>query len=335
MRKILKKRSSLQLSHYLRVGIGLTLGGLAFWWTVRQVNLKELAGILRGTLPEFLLLGILSVSVNLLAKILRWRVLLGQDGNLIRINELISIMFSGQILNAIFPGRVGDIARIFLMGRYRAKVFVIGTLALEKWLDTLAFILLFLFAWLWGSLPNWMEGASTGLFVLTVVGSVGLASAVYFVEPLKRVTMKGILRMPDKLQIWLLRHLEPGFASLSMLRAVSAWMWVVLWTCVIWTTAILSNYFGLLALGLHLPLSASVVLLIGLQVGIVVAASPGALGVFEYICVLTLTFFGVAQTQALGAALLLHGLVYFPILIGGIWPLLQWGIPLPINASER
>jgi uncharacterized membrane protein YbhN (UPF0104 family) len=210
-----------------------------------------------------------------------------------------------------------------IIGETTGKAFVLGTIALEKWLDTLAFLFLFLFALLWIPFPDWLEGSSWSLISLAVLGTVGLGGAVYFADALKRSIASLTRRLPVRIQRWVVMHLEPGFASLVMLRETKTWLLTVFWTWVIWLTAVLNNYAGMRALQVHLPFSVAAVLLIGLQVGIVAAASPGAIGVFEYICILTLTYWGVERTLALSVGLLLHGLVYLPLLVGGFWPLLD------------
>lgn len=321
-------------SRYMRLGFGVSLGGLAIMGVGSQVDMAEVWQILPTASPGYLLLGIISVCANLVAKIMRWRVLMGQPGRRVSDGTLVGVMLSGQLLNAFIPGRVGDFVRIFVAGQTAGKVFVVGTIALEKWLDTLAFAFLFLLALLWGPSPTWLEESVPGLLTLMLLGSIGLIGAVYFVEPLKTVVLKIVGSLPARGRFWVAPRIEAGFNSLLTLREMRAWVWVVVWTMFIWGTAVLNNYVSMRALRVDLPISAAIVLLIGLQIGIVAVASPGAIGIFEYVCLLTLTFFGVEQTQALSVGLLLHGLVYLPLVLGGFWPLIRWGIPLPINGSE-
>ena len=61
-----------------------------------------------------------------------------------------------------------------------------------------------------------------------------------------------------------------------------------------------------------------VLVLVGLQAGISLPAIPGTIGLFEYICILALSVFGVDQSLALSFGLLLHAIVLIPTTLAGI-----------------
>ena len=73
------------------------------------------------------------------------------------------------------------------------------------------------------------------------------------------------------------------------------------------------------AAAMPLSVGQAVLLLIALQAGMLVVQSPGRLGVFEAVGVWLLTGFGVPSGLALGYTLLLHGVVFAPILVLGGW----------------
>jgi hypothetical protein len=52
--------------------------------------------------------------------------------------------------------------------------------------------------------------------------------------------------------------------------------------------------------------------------GTILPTSLLQIGVFHYLCILTLAMFGVEQHAALTYALLLHALVYVPMVAGGV-----------------
>jgi uncharacterized membrane protein YbhN (UPF0104 family) len=68
---------------------------------------------------------------------------------------------------------------------------------------------------------------------------------------------------------------------------------------------------------------ATLLVLIGLMAGIAVPSVPGRIGIFEYICVLALAVFGIKQTQALTYGILLHAVVFLPVLVLGVLALLR------------
>ena len=115
---------------------------------------------------------------------------------------------------------------------------------------------------------------------------------------------------------------------------------IVLLSVLIWGTAILNNYLLLLAFQIDLPVTAAVLLLVGLQIGISLPSLPGTIGVFEYVCVLVLAVFAVERTAALSYGILLHAIVMLPATLAGIAFLLlmrtAWRPPVvPQQVGER
>ena len=58
--------------------------------------------------------------------------------------------------------------------------------------------------------------------------------------------------------------------------------------------------------------------MIVLQIGITIVTVPATIGIFEYLCVLTLGWFGVPAPLALSVGLVLHLLVLIPG-AAGVW----------------
>jgi len=71
-----------------------------------------------------------------------------------------------------------------------------------------------------------------------------------------------------------------------------------------------------------------------LQVGIAPPSLPGKLGVFHYLTVLALSFFGVARSAALTYALVLYAVALLSkVLVGGAW--LAWLGWLPVRRQPQ
>jgi uncharacterized membrane protein YbhN (UPF0104 family) len=75
----------------------------------------------------------------------------------------------------------------------------------------------------------------------------------------------------------------------------------------------------LLALGIEVPLvMASLFVLVVIHIGLVVPSSPGRIGVFHYLCVLSLSIFGVEGALALAYGFVLHFIVVLPVVLVGL-----------------
>jgi hypothetical protein len=105
----------------------------------------------------------------------------------------------------------------------------------------------------------------------------------------------------------------------------------------IWGTAIWTNVLTFRALDLRLPWTAAGLLLAVLQAGISVPSVPGRIGVFQYLCILTLGLFGVSEAAGLSYGILLQAIVFLPttlLSVAGLW-LFGWGRGLQGDLSKN
>jgi uncharacterized membrane protein YbhN (UPF0104 family) len=74
----------------------------------------------------------------------------------------------------------------------------------------------------------------------------------------------------------------------------------------------------LLAFGFTLPVMASFVVMIILIVGIAIPTAPGYIGNWHLACVLGLSFFGLAEAEALSFAVVYHFLSMAIVVVFGV-----------------
>ena len=100
------------------------------------------------------------------------------------------------------------------------------------------------------------------------------------------------------------------------------------WSILIWSMTALLNQLLLWSLGIETPLVAPLLLLVVLQIGVRLPSSPGSIGVFHYLSVLTLTLFGVERDLAFSYGVLLHLVTYLPPSLLGLVYLSRSGYSL-------
>jgi len=297
--------------------LGLSLG--AIYLAIRDVTLEQVWKALLEARWEFILLALTTVAINTLAKALRWKLLVGPPGKKITNLRYLMILITGQMLNTLFPARIGDLGRAYVLGGMGpGRTYVFGTVVLEKMLDAIAYLLLFGTLVLLIPMPDWVSGSILAFMLLTITITGGILLVVFFPTPFSRLLNAILSHLPDKPRTWLTPRLDRGLASLEIVRRRKDVLRLVGWTAAIWLLAILNNHFTLLALDIQLPISASMLVLFGLQAGISLPAIPGTIGLFEFIGVLTFSVFGVDNTQALSYGLLLHTIVLVPSTLAGL-----------------
>jgi len=110
-----------------------------------------------------------------------------------------------------------------------------------------------------------------------------------------------------------------GLASLVVVRRPRRLIGLIGWSLIVWLLSALTNHLAFLALELAMPVWAPLLLLVVLQVGVAVPSSPGRIGVFQYLTILTLALFSIEKEVALGYSVVLYLVVYAPIAVLGAW----------------
>jgi len=310
-----------------RIVLGFIFSSLTIYLSLQNINIQQLKHELTKANLFFIGLAVISLVVNTLFKIIRWRNLLGLKRSGVSFSQIGISFLVSQMMNALLAFRAGEVSRIYILGRTGIeRAYVLGTIAIEMVLNMIACSLLFVLLLLLIPLPNWI-GASGYTYVIVV----SIVSAIIFFATLYRSRLMIILDrwgryIPGKLQPFILTQVRIGLSSLDVLRRQSEMFRLAIVTAVIWIMAVLTNHLVLQSLGLDLPMTASVLILIAMQVAIFIPSVPGRIGVFEYICILSLGVFGVSQTLALSYGILLHLVVYIPTIILGLVSFLALGL---------
>ena len=148
-----------------RVGALVVVGEVVVVAMLRFSGGREaLDALLRVPLGTVLLmLGILYTAMTVRAW--RWQVLLEAVGYRVGLGSLWSLLLTGYFLNTVVPARAGDLARIFLLGRWHKVPFetATGALVMERAIDVVV-ILVGAAGAAWRSLPRswWRRGWRAG-----------------------------------------------------------------------------------------------------------------------------------------------------------------------------
>jgi uncharacterized protein (TIRG00374 family) len=279
----------------------------------------ETANVLRQV--NVLLLGaaVTSYILSTVAKAARWQVLLAAR-KVPSFGRAFSVLSVGVMLNTFLPVRLGDVARAYLMGESEAdsKVYILGTVAVEKVTDLLFLLLSLMVLFSQIALPEWLSGSARGMALVLAILVPCFMLLVWRRAFILRMVEWTIRFFPSAWQELLLRQTRLGLSSLDIVRQPRLIIGLFGWSLIIWIISTLTNALVFLALGLAVPLWASLLLLVVLQVGTAVPSSPGRIGVFQYLVILTLSIIAMDKNVTLGYSLVLYLVIFVPIvLIGG------------------
>jgi glycosyltransferase 2 family protein len=320
----------------LRLALSLLVCAALVWLALRGAHLGAAWLALRRARPGWLLASLALVFVYTALKIVRWQLLLGPAGKKVRLVDTGAAFLSGQLVDLAVMGHVGELTRSYLLGsRGPGGFYVLGTVLLEKTLDFGCFALLTGLALLVAPMPGWLKLEGI-FFAAAAIGlAVGVLLAAYRPELVTRWIGWVLEKLPVRLRAYLQPRLERLVASLQVVRLGAPILAALLLSIVLWCMSVLENDLVLRTMGIHLELSASLLLLVAIQVGISVINTPGQIGVFEALGVLILGLYGVEPSLALGYSLLLHIVAISPLVPGGVISIGYFGQPLRAAMAGR
>ena len=315
--------------------IALFLSNVNLWGVLRAIARAR---------PEWLVLSLTTMFVNLAIRALRWKYLLEPLGPTTFASAFRATAV-GFAASAVLPARAGEVIRPYFLARQapldqQGRMTATGafaTIILERLLDTVTvLILLASFVFVFGkdlagvnptgfALVKW-AGASAALVAIS-------ALVVLFVlagdpERLGRTMTRLERVLPSKLAGMIARIAEKFARGLGVIRRPGRLLMALAWSFPLWLSICLGIWSMAMAFRFAIPFTGSFLILALLVLGVAVP-TPGAIGGFhEAFRVGTTMFYGAPDAAAVGAAIVLHLFSIGPSLLLGLFFAAQEGLNL-------
>ncbi len=296
------------------------------WLFFRGANLGEIKKSLLGAKPAPIFWSLVATMATYLIRAIRWQGLLLPLGRAGLANCFRATVI-GFMVNFLAPGRLGEIARPYLLARREgfSASGALATILLERVLDLVTVVFFVAFWLLAGPKRARSEEIVSSLELGGVLGlgfaAVALASMFLFArnpEPSTAVARWFFRVLPRRLEVRAARFLETFRGGLGVLVHGSGLMRAFVMSVVLWLAICLSFWLSARALGVDLGFGDTFLVIGFLTVGVAVP-TPGAIGGYHYMCSLALTtLFGVATSPAAAVALVAHAISFLPVTILGM-----------------
>jgi len=296
---------------HLNLLIGLIISALAVYLSLRKIDFSALWVSLQSVDYRFLLFAVAGQISCFFLKGNAWRYLLMPAKKSVRLSSTTMVLIIGLMVNNIFPAKMGELARGYLMGERESlsKTLCLSTVAVEHLLDILILTVFLLILLPYASLPPWLE--TTGIFV----GGVALAVVLFLFFAVRREDEflrflgKFLNRLPDRAKEKIQSVLSNIFQGAQAVTGRYIF-YASAGLLSMWLMAFLVAYLVLVACGLSLPFQAAVMVIVFAAFGKIIPSSPGAIGTFHYLVILVLMSFQISKEVALGYAIVIHAVSY-------------------------
>lgn len=252
-----------------------------------------------------------------LMKGVRWWIFLRRSTTL-RVAQVVRFTFAGLGLNAVLLANAGEVIRVGLAARAaQARIAtVLGSLASDKVVEILAFFAMAVIAVLMQ--PTDLFPASKVVVPAIVAFGFFAAFIAYrgkapetVLEPVVTGGWRGHLY---KGKSFILRFATEARTRLRGMDAVKAFGISLAY----WPTQIIAFAAGAEAVGLRIPIVATVAAVVAVNLAGFIRATPGNIGVFQVFYALAVTRFGFPQEKAVAAAVVIQSVQLVTVIVSGI-----------------
>jgi uncharacterized protein (TIRG00374 family) len=308
-------------SNALKIALGVALSVVLLWLFGRSVDWRGVpAQIADVSVPLFLLVIPLS-AFHFVTRAARWHVLVAGEKINVRFRNLVAAVVVGFTVSAVFPGRLGELARPLYLARKESlrRGFTIGTVFVEKIFDMFTNCLLLglfllarpLFA---GSWPVGAEASKQ----LRLWGTVGVAVGAgiltltlllyFFRDSFSRVVGFLLKPFPERTRQAGLRAFDEFVKGLTFFRTGGQLGLYSVLSVAVWLGIVAFYWVFFLAYHVRLPYFLVIPYVFLTAVGASIP-TPGMVGGFHYFSKIGMVLlFHLEAGRAAGLTVVCHAL---------------------------
>ncbi|HOZ85184.1 MAG TPA: lysylphosphatidylglycerol synthase transmembrane domain-containing protein [Niabella sp.] len=328
-----------KIATIIRYCFFLGLGVFFIFWSLKGLtpgDMKSISQALQQGNYWFILPGIFVMLLSHWVRALRWKLLMEPLGYQPQKLNIFFALMAGYLANMAIP-RLGEVLRCSLMSKYEKVPFdkLIGTVIVERIIDTITLGLLFLLAIL--IQPDLYQRIVETFFADTTVnsGKIGLYLLIFLIVVAIILSLIFLFNKNKKSNVEIvikstIKNIWQGVNSIRTLKRKGTF---ILYSLIIWALYIACVYFGfqMLTETNHLGLTEAITVLSAGTLGII--ATPGGIGAYAFLVQKTLNLYQVSSGIGLTTGWLLWFLQTFLVLITGMISFL--GLPLYNKKSSK
>ncbi len=313
----------------LRPALGLIVSALCLVLVLRSVPLDQVGQSLQRANLLFLIPAVALYFAGTAVRSLRWQKLL--PGHKLRFPDLFRALVIGLTVNDLLPGRLGEVARVFLVSRYGVPVGTsLAAIVVERVLDGIALTALLVVGIVLSGATGWMLDVAVISGALFAVVTIMLLWAGSVPGPARWVGSRVLRLAPGKVHEPLERAMDTGLLGLSAIAHPVAGLQVLALSLLAWSLE--AGMYRVIMAGFNVPggIAASVMGAGVANLATLIPSSPGYVGTFDAALQKVLEdVFHSPAAEALAFTFTVHLVLIVPVVALGLFFLWRENISLP------
>jgi len=291
---------------------------------------------------SYLFLAVLFTFASYFLRAVRWKYLLVKEKK-ISLSSLYQATVIGYMANNLLPARMGELVRAYALSSKEKLQFLplLASLVMDRLSDGFSVLVMLVLTLFIMEFPPRMQEAENALKTGGVLIFLFYAAVIVFILLLKSGSLRNsslleriIRRLPLKFSLKIKVFMDSFAAGVALPAKFSDVLAILAASAFIWFFCILPVDMILESFSIKLPFYASMFIMVLLVFAVMVPASPGYIGTYHYACFKGLSVFGVPDSKAIGVALVIHAVGFFPVIIAGFYYLFKNGMSLNKMSSE-
>tara|TARA_B110000263_G_C15276146_1_gene495968 strand:- start:551 stop:1501 length:951 start_codon:yes stop_codon:yes gene_type:complete len=292
----------------IKITIPLLISVSFISYALKDFNYILFLNSLKNANYGYIIFAILLLIFIIFLRAVRWNFLFIKE---LDINSLYKSQLIGYMGNNIFPLRLGELLKAYYLEKKSkiSKYEVLGTIILERVLDLVGLVLLFLIL-LNSSLFELIDP-----IYIKIIYSILIFT---FVALLVSSRLNKVKNFKFKNKFFLiLNDIISGFSNINSFNFLLS----ILFTLLIWVGYVIVVFLVQESMYLDLNFIQCVLILFLSSIVLMIPSMPGNIGTFEGAVVYTLLLFGIEDN--FGFAFILHAVSFIPYTLLGLYYLIK------------
>ena len=300
--------------------LGVLSSALFLWLAARGIHWSEFGQAIARTRWIYLVPAVLFTMLGHFIRSIRWKFMMDPIKRC-GIRPLWSATAIAFMVNNLLPARLGELVRAFVIGRSQnvSRSASFATIVYERVVDVFVLIVLLWFCMVRISGPESLARSAEILVVFNFALFFLLWAMVRWRERFRLLIARVVRPFPAETQRRMHASADSFVTGLGVVAKPKASLPIAALSVGVWGCAVLAVWFCLVAFGLHLPLLASLMVIVTVSLGSMIPSAPAFLGTLQYACVLALGFYDIDRANALAFSAVYHATQFLPITLTGLY----------------
>jgi uncharacterized protein (TIRG00374 family) len=303
------------------VWLGVAVSAVFVYLSLRGLRLGEVWQAMRHANYWWLLPGVAVYFLAVWARTWRWHYLL-RPVRAVALRRLFPVVVIGYMGNNVYPARAGEVVRAYVLKRKEGVDMSpsLATIVVERIFDGVVMLFFVFVALPLTPLPADLRRVvilSSLLFFGLLVAFFALAAA-----PQRTVAICSWMvqrLVPERWRAKTIDVLDHFLGGLRCLRSGRDVAMMFVTSVAIWLTETVKYWFVMHGFGFSVPFYVLMLMAAVVNLATTIPSAPGYVGTFDKPGIEVLEGFGVARGLATGYTLVLHGALWFPITLLGVY----------------